>query len=235
MKRILASALALFLLLTLAACGDEGEKTSGSGAGGGSKKAPQFSGSYSYAPPESNYYIKWQDYDAQGNKDGGYEVYACTSDGYTYAEEDAGVYHACNTQRKHYERAFDSGSWMVSPDYSYENYLEDLADENNNAVGWGDAFVSYFMTYFHAYGFADEKLAEYYEGNETVGKVNCWVFNAGGLNAIYAKFWVDPSNGMCLKYLDTESGEYTEAVVYDLSYSNWTENLAPADYSIIAE
>ena len=61
--------------------------------------------------------------------------------------------------------------------------------------------------------------------------MECWVFDSKGLNTIEKKYWVDPSNGCCLKVLDKEDGTYVAITEYNLNYTSWTDNLVPADYS----
>lgn len=208
----------------------------GASKSGGKTPSPKFSGAYQYNPPKDTYFIKWQDFDAAGKEDGNADIYARIGGGCSYAEEGTSVYHASDEQQKYYERAWEGeySDWMVSPGYGYGDWKSDR-EESGDDLGSCDAFEYYFMRYFRAYGFDEDegKLAEYYVGTEKVAGVNCWVFDSKGLNAIYLKFWVDPSNGCCLKYMDTEtggSGEYSMVTEYNLNYTAWTDNLAPASY-----
>ena len=235
MKKLFALLLVLIMPLALAACGGkEGTGSGGASKSGGKTPSPKFSGAYQYNPPKDTYFIKWQDFDAAGKEDGNADIYARIGGGCSYAEEGTSVYHASDEQQKYYERAWEGeySDWMVSPGYGYGDWKSDR-EESGDDLGSCDAFEYYFMRYFRAYGFDEDegKLAEYYVGTEKVAGVNCWVFDSKGLNAIYLKFWVDPSNGCCLKYMDTEtggSGEYSMVTEYNLNYTAWTDNLAPA-------
>ena len=119
--------------------------------------------------------------------------------------------------------------------FSYEDWKSDR-DEFGDDYGSCDAFGdpgNGFMRYLKAYGFDEDEgmLAEHFAGTEKVASVECWVFDSKGLNTIEKKYWVDPSNGCCLKVLDKEDGTYVAITEYNLNYTSWTDNLVPADYS----
>lgn len=232
MKKLFALLVAMIMLLSLAACGDKGGSTDGGAAGvssdGGSKTA--FNGKYEYNPPEDNYYIRWDYYDADGNlEESSSNIYARIGQGHTETME-YGIYHASDDMQKYYSRAWD-GEWMLDPGYGYTDWKTDY-DEYGAYIGECDSFEEYFMNYFRAYGFEDEKLAEYYVGTEEVAGIDCWVFDSKGLNAIYMKYWIDPATGCTLKVMDTESPEdgYAAVSEFNLNYTEWTDNLAPASY-----
>jgi len=228
MKKILALLLVLMMAFSFAACGDDSGNPSGDGNVG---KAPTFDGRYVYNPPKDNYFIKWTWYDADGTE-GGFDIYARIGQGHTEAMSDIGIYHASQDMERYYERAWEGeySDWMLSPGYGYSDWLSDY-DENNPNLGSCSAMEEYFMYYFRAYGFEDDegKLNEYYVGTEEVSGIECWVFDSKGLNTINMKYWVDPSNGCCLKVQD-EDGEYAVATQYNLNYTEWTDNLAPSSY-----
>ncbi len=235
MKKILAILVATAMLLTLTACGTS-DDTSGSGGGGGGgnrgEKAESFEGTYTYNPPKDNYLIKWTYYDADGSE-GGFDIYARIGQGHTEAMNDVGVYHASENMEKYYQRAWEGeySDWMLCPGYGYSDWLSDHNPDEPN-LGSCDAMEEYFMHYFRAYGFDEKegKLNEYYVGTEKVNGIDCWVFDSKGLNTITMKYWIDPSNGCCLKYMDTEDGDYAIVTEYNLNYTEWTDNLAPASY-----
>ncbi len=76
-------------------------------------------------------------------------------------------------------------------------------------------------------GFGNEKLPEFYVGEETICDVDCWVFDTNGWNEIYAKFWVDKENGCTLKKAGTTSDMVYEVIRYDLSYTEWDSYYLP--------
>ena len=69
-------------------------------------------------------------------------------------------------------------------------------------------------------------LSEFYVGNETVCGVKCWVFDTDGYGGITIKYWVDPSNGCCLKYEGRGNGGAVKSTMqvktYNLNYHVWT-------------
>lgn len=232
MKKISTFLLVLIMTFSFTACSDNSENPSGNDdIGNNPAKAPSFDGTYTYSPPTDNYLIKWTYYNADGTE-GGFDIYARIGQGHTEAMSDIGIYHASEDMEKYYERAWEGeySDWMLSPGYGYSDWLSDY-DETSPHIGSCDAMEEYFMHYFRAYGFEDDegKLNEYYVGTEEVCGVECWVFDSKGLNAINMKYWIDPSNGCCLKIVD-EYGDYAQVTEYNLNYTEWTDNLAPSSY-----
>lgn len=226
MKRILAILLAGITMLALASCNI--------GEGGlVGDKAPKFNGEYVYNPPTDNYYIAWTYYDADGSGGEGKDIYARIGQGHTVAISDIGIYHASDETQKYYERAWEGeySDWMVSPGYGYNEWKNDF-DEFGPDLGSCNAMEDYFMPYFRAFGFdkIEGKMNEFYVGIEKICGVECWVFDTNNLNTIDFKFWIDPSNGVCLKVLDKDDGSYSIVTDYNLNYTSWTDNLAPASY-----
>lgn len=85
------------------------------------------------------------------------------------------------------------------------------------------------MQMMRQYNRNQSQLAKYYVGDETICGVKCWKFDFrkrpfyGSEGSCY---WIDPSNGLCLKCL-RESGDGFEVSVYDLDYNNWTPDMRP--------
>ena len=85
------------------------------------------------------------------------------------------------------------------------------------------------MQRFHNLGWPASKLAQYYVGDELACGVKCWKFDtrkkpvSGSVGAIY---WIDPSNGLCLKQQATDGSGF-EVFIYDLQYQEWTIDLYP--------
>lgn len=253
MKKLLAILATVCIVCAFSACGEptgagsaSGNNSSGNNSSGNSGAAAAdldstpsggaFTDTYAYNPPKDNYCITWEYYDENGTKKDGYETYARIGGGCSYLSS-YGVYHASDEQQKYYCRALDGehGDWMLDPGYSYEEWKSGY-DEYGDSYGSCDAFEAYFMYYFRIYGFdeIEGRLGDYFVGTENLLGISCWVFDSKGLNAIYGKYWVDPSNGCCLKYMDTETGEYGVVTEYNLNYTAWTNDLAPASYDGIS-
>lgn len=215
-KKLLALLFALVLVLFLAACGGGDGGTDGGGNNEGINEGAAFSGTYAYNPPEDNYYIEYKEDDSAGAS-----FFARIGDGYTYSLDDGVIGHV--------DLATGRG-WMRSAEYDWMQ--EDYTYEEGEAVSFypADMFEDIFMKYFRAYGFENEKLAEYFVGTEKIAGVKCWVFDSKGLNAIYMKCWVDPQTGLTLKYESTESGDTMEVTKLNLNYTAWDEGLKPASY-----
>lgn len=218
MKKIIYSLLAVLLCFILVGCNE--------GASGGGQKTKKFSGNYEYKPPTNNYYVEAKDIKDEkeititARIDKQFTLLEKDSDDYEY------MYHANEENKKIYTKY--EGKWYIDSNSSYDEY-----EENEEVIEPFNAMEEYFMRYFRAYGYENEKLEEYYVGNEKVAEVDCWVFDSKGLNAVYMKFWVNPSNGTVLKYLNTESETGKEVTKMDLNYKKWTDDLAPASYDNI--
>lgn len=244
MKKLFALLLALMMVFSFVSCG-KGESAAENEDGNSENIAEnneevevsdeKFEGQYVYNPPKDNYCIKWTWYDSDGTE-GGFDIYARIGQGHTEAMSDIGVYHASEDMEQYYERAWEGeySDWMPSPGYGYSDWVSDY-DENNPNLGSCSAMEDNFMHYFRAYGFdeTDGKLNEYFVGTETVAGIECWVFDSKGINTLCQKYWIDPSNGVCLKCMDTEDGSYAMVTEYNLNYTEWTDNLAPSSYEDI--
>jgi len=204
-KKIFGIFLVLGLIVSLVGCG------------GGTSSAPKFTGNYSFNPPTDNFYVE-----TEGS------ITAKVGSQYTYYEKSDDEYSLNYHINDDYEEVytFYEGKWYHDSNLTYEEYKEDYLD-----VYPFSAMEDYFMKYFRAFGFDEEKLTEYYVGNEKVAGVDCWVFDSKGLNAVYMKFWIDPSNGVTLKYHDyDEDDEPYEVIKYDLNYTKMDEKLVPSSY-----
>lgn len=210
-KKILLGLLAVIMCFTLVGCGNNG---------GTKEKAKDFTGNYVYNPPKDNFYIETES-----------AIMAKVGNQYTYYEKSDDEYSLNYHINDEYEKVytFYEGNWYIDSNLAYEEYKD--IDEDLYPLS---AMEDYFMKYFRAYGFEDEKLVEYYVGNEVVAGVDCWVFDTKGLNAIYMKYWIDPSNGVTLKYNDYEDGDdIVEVIKYDLNYKKMDANLVPSSYEDI--
>lgn len=186
---------------------------------------------YAYNPPMDNYYLRYED------KSSG-DVEACGRIGEVYAESYScsaffyNHYYSDETKMM-YEYDSSAQSWktyMDGPHDAMRVYDEFLEEKAENAAGHDsgliiDSFESVFMRYFRQYGFDESRLAEYYVGTETVLGVECWVFDAKGLNAMTTKYWVDKSNGCTLKMVNGD--EEMVLTYYDLNYTEWSSDLMP--------
>lgn len=212
MKKILFNLIAILLCVTLVGCGSKDEN----GDSGSDGKAPKFSGNYVYNLPTDNYYVETEGY-----------IKAKVGNKYTYREkgDNAWNYHINSDYENIY--VYYQGEWVIDSNYAYSEYKDSYLE-----IYPLSAMEDYFMRYFRQYGFEDEKLEEYYVGNEKVAGVDCWIFDTKGLNAIYMKYWVDPSNGATLKMVDYSDGteEVYEVIKYDINYKEMDSNLYPSSY-----
>ena len=211
--------IAIAISLVMSSC--EGGGGSSNSVVGGILSDGKFDGNYKYNPPTTNYHIKWTNtwkYD-NGNKTKTETSFAaCIGKGYAANFTDESVTYIDFETGRGWSRLANETKWYED-DYDYSD-TEDPSD-----VGPLSAMEDFFMRYFRAYGFEDSELSKHYVGNEKVAGINCWVFDTKSLNAITMKYWIDPSNGCCLKHQNTESGDVTEVIYYDLIYTAWTDNL----------
>jgi hypothetical protein len=206
--------------MAMASCGGGGgsSSTGNEGASGGGK----FNGTYKFAPPADNYYLEWSYTWKRSNGELKTEknFAAGIGKGYAPSFSEEGIGYIDFATGKGWMREVTGDKWYED-DYDYSDTQDD------SAPGPLGTMEETFMKYFRMFGFEESKLAEYYVGREKVAGVNCWIFDSQGLNGIYMKFWIDPSNGCCLKWVATESGDVTEVTEYNLNYKTWTNNLKP--------
>ena len=182
---------------------------------------------YVYAPPEDHYYIAFEHADRDGDVDS--EVFARIGRQYLYSYDTTYSYSFVDfSARASYDRG-PNGPWMHDPEGSG---LDMEGDWSKPPLPLS-AMEEYFMDTFYALGGDVSRLAEYYVGSETLYPapyestgIDCWVFDIRGFNGNDLKFWIDPSNGCCLKYEDTGDGDITVVTVYDLNYTAW-DNASP--------
>jgi hypothetical protein len=207
---VLAAALSL-----LTACGGGSGGSGGTGGGGNDGGNAKFSGNYKYNPPADNYYVAFK-------SDGGSLSFeAQIGKEYCFQATEEMVEFIDYTTGKGWMRETDGTEWYPD-DY---DFTDEEAYGYNSPLG---AMEDGFLKYFRAYGKEDSQLSEYYVGMEKVAGINCWVFDSKGLNAITDKYWIDPANGACLKYINTESGYvYGEVTEYNLNYTAWGSNMKP--------
>lgn len=215
MKIKLLALVCISSLILGIACGNSAKDT---------KSAPEFSSDFKYAynPPTDNYYIVWQDYNADGTASGKPELFACVNGNYTESF-DYGYNHYSKTKSQVYYRSYEEDKWEIDPGISYEQWLEErgldfLASSSCNI--FDKAFIQRYYVHIEDKG---KKLADIYVGTETIAGVECYIFDTGEYN-----YWIDPSNSCCLKSQGSD-GEYEEVVTYNLNYTEWTDNLAPAN------
>lgn len=184
-----------------------------------------FDGSYSFNPPQDNFYVK----------------YVCNGETLTYGR--IGDYLIKRTSGEYeYIVCYDysakklAGSENGSEWFFYDGEADEMSlwrDGDYDPIeGVFDHFEEFFLSTLRAYYGDIERLPYYYVGMETVAGVKCWVFDSKGLNAIQLKFWIDPSNGCCLKLYDKEDNEVDfEVLQYSTGYNTWSSDLMPADRS----
>lgn len=178
---------------------------------------------YVYSPPKDNYYIAFEHFDSDG--DVGSEIVARIGRQYMYSYDTTYSFNLVDFENmKAYSRE-PGGGWILDDAEGVAGH-----DENDrvNDVGPLSAMEKYFLKTFYALGGDASRISEYYVGTETLYPapyettgIKCWVFDIRGFNGNYLKFWIDPSNGCCLKYADTEDGDYTIVTEYNLNYTAW--------------
>lgn len=190
------------------------------GCGAGAGKPDK----YAYEPPKDNYFLKYTE-----TRDGnlrGTHVIARIGEDFTHGEEGDLFTHISGRTKKGYMRNPEDGQWWGDPYYEYSEYTGDADD-----VGIFATFNDGPFHYLTLFG-TPESFSDYYVGSEKVAGVNCWVFDCL-INGQKGKYWVDPSNGCTLKAYYPEKDETLEVVEYDLNYSEWGDNLIPADYDAV--
>ena len=213
--------IAVAISLAAASCGG-GNNNSSNNSGGNTSGSEKFNGTYKYNPPTDNYYIQWTNtwkYDGGNKTKTETNFVACIGKGYSFNSTEEGITYIDFSTGKGWSRLVDGSEWFED-DYDYSD-----TEDASSAIGPLSAMEEYFLRYFRAFGYEDEQLTEYYVGKEKVAGVNCWMFDSKGLNAITMKYWIDPANGCCLKYQNTETGNVTEVTEYNLNYKSWTNNL----------
>ena len=178
--------------------------------------------SYRYAPPEDHYYIAFEHRYEDGDVDS--EVFARIGRQYMYSYDTTYSFSFVDFGTENSYDREPNGPWIHDPEGSG---LDMEGDWSKPPLPLS-AMEEYFMDTFYALGGDVSRLPEYYIGNETLYPapyestgIDCWVFDIRGFNGNYLKFWIDPSNGCCLKYEDTEDGDCTVVTEYHLNYTAW--------------
>jgi len=177
---------------------------------------------YKYNPPTDNYYIAFENIDGDGYVNG--EVVAHIGRRHMYSYDTSYAFHLVDFEnQKAYDRE-PNGPWMSDP----EGLGLDMEEDWSEPPLPLSAMEEFFMDTLYALGGDASQLTEYYVSNETLYPVpyestgiKCWVFDTTGFNGNNLKFWIDPSNGCCLKYEDTENGDCTVVTEYNLNYTAW--------------
>lgn len=221
MKKILAFILALMMALALAACAGKDNDPSGDGGNSGvsqtNNKGGKYNGNYVFDPPKDNYRVVY---------DLGVEE-ARVGDKYTYIEPDGYSYNIDLNHEGVF--AFWEGEWYKDSNMSFEEY-SNFQDYPRIFESMENGLIHYLRVFGTEDSELGEELRDYYVGNEKVCGVDCWVFDSKGINAVYCKYWVDPSNGAVLKVDHYESGWISELTEYNINYSKMEQRLYPEDY-----
>lgn len=192
----------------------------GSKPGSGAEEAgPAFAGKYVYNPPKDHYYIHTGSFiyarigselieksiDKRGNLQYWLYYNLASGDKKYYMESD-GFNHA----------KMDGEELEPGELKARENMA--LLDAFANSEFWKSLKTDPAWS-----------LGEFYVGNETVCGVKCWVFDTDSYGGINMKYWVDPSNGCCLKYEGRGNGgavkNTMEVKAYNLNYRVWTSDV----------
>jgi uncharacterized lipoprotein YehR (DUF1307 family) len=181
---------------------------------------------YIYNPPTDNFFIRYTVDEQEGlnARIGNIFLYGESGSG---SSGDEGMLTRVDLS--------GGGAWLNSYEITYE-WQEDDNYYPENYVNWNridplDAMEEYFVKYLRTSGFDGDalstRLTEFYVGKERVLGIDCWVFDTQGYNALELKFWIDPSNGCCLKSEKTETGTVTTVTECNLNYTQWDGKLKP--------
>jgi uncharacterized lipoprotein YehR (DUF1307 family) len=171
---------------------------------------------YNYNPPTDNYYIL---YEAQNNGTT-YELFdSKIGDTYCFGDEEMDwLWRFTIPSGKGHIASYGGGDWTVSQD-DFET--EEIGVEPL------DAMELFFVHYLRTSDTLNKLADEYYIGKEKILGIDCWVFDSQGFNDIWIKFWIDPSNGCCLKYDEYKDGKTTTVTEYNLNFTEWPEKMKP--------
>lgn len=180
-------------------------------------------GPYVYNPPQTNYK---------------YTVSESDGDKYSYAGiGDLRV--SLNHNDGSYEASFGKRGFWGGIEYLPEinqDYEESEPLDPADAV---DRFEEDIVSNYKRNGYSSERIIELlrdmYMGNEIICDVECWVFYVKGDWGFTGKYWIDPSNGCCLKSLGLSSGrgygKQSVLTTYDIHYQVWTDDVMPVPFS----
>ncbi len=172
---------------------------------------------YKYTPPTDNFCIAVK---STENGNSYINQYAKIGAEEAMIDESTDWQQFCNISTGTYYTVAD-GKWYEDVQWGFYSFEE--------SGGHGSPICDFndFVKLLGQMGFGNEKLTEFYAGQETLLDVDCWVFDSNGWNNIYAKFWVDPSNGCTLKKAGTTTDTVIEVTRYDLSYTEWDSSFLP--------
>ena len=116
------------------------------------------------------------------------------------------------------DRPEDKYANLETPLAEYLEYKEVCLQERDGCDYFQlleETFENTFMRRFRQVGRTNDKLAGHFVGYDYCCGVRCWVFEGRGFNTITYTFWVDPSNGMCLRCIYNDD-QYFEVTMYNL-------------------
>lgn len=175
-------------------------------------KGTEFNGTYKYSPPADNYHIAYTNY--LGNS---YE-YAKIGDNEATIDYNSGWHHFWNVSTGVYYSLLDD-KWIEDVLFDFEPFSGDTWQPLDN-------FEHDIASFYRGMGSMEEKLPYHYVMIENYLGIDCWVFDSKNVNGNYAKYWIDPANGLTLKTIYAD-GSTTEITVYDLNYTEWDSEFKP--------
>ena len=141
-------------------------------------------------------------------------------------DEQGTIYQRFNFKTRRGYQCFSMNAPITAP---MKHFDDAGGDTDSGFVHFFKDYAPTVMQRFHNLGWPASKLAQYYVGDELACGVKCWKFDtrkkpvSGSVGAIY---WIDPSNGLCLKQQATDGSGF-EVFIYDLKYQEWTIDLYP--------
>ncbi len=178
---------------------------------------------YHYEPPKDHYYIVYDVISSNGDTTEG--VTARIGEQFLVSDDTSYGFWFADFGNMTAHNRLPDGPWVEDTHSGLTENDRDAYDKDPFLLC---AMEDYFMDKFYVTIKDMDRLNEYYVGKETLYPspydgtgIECWVFDSQGFNAMKLKFWIDPSNGCCLKCENYDIGRTSVVTRYDLNYTAW--------------
>lgn len=149
-----------------------------------------------------------------------------------FGEETYPCHYICGSDSS--KRYYDDGSgWQYDENYHEKDDGDGLALIENTRRSAEDYYnqgslvsgLAMFDNYFYSSSFssAGQSISEGYVGTEVIANIECWVYECRNVRqgGTY-KFWVNPDNGHCLKFLADNDLKW-EVKEINLELTEWPQ------------